>query len=112
MQFYRNHIHGLEGVGTSLQDMPHRIATDCQDRAGISCMLAGLIHPFDVIRIEQHRELVNIYSGEYSKPDCNLHEAISIALVPPNIKSLRQPYLEAFMTQYPEMLNQWRPQGD
>ena len=98
MQFYRNHIHGLEGVGTSLQDMPHRIATDCQDRAGISCMLAGLIHPFDVIRIEQHRELVNIYSGEYGKPDCNLHEAIST--------QYQEPYLEAFMTQYPERVNQ------
>ena len=85
-------------MGTSLQDMPHRIATDCQDRAGISCMLAGLIHPFDVIRIEQHRELVNIYSGEYGKPDCNLHEAIST--------QYQEPYLEGFMTQYPERVNQ------
>ena len=98
MQFYRNHIHGLEGVGTSLQDMPHRIATDCQDRAGIRCMLAGLIHPFDVIRIEQHRELVNIYSGEYGKPDCNLHEAIST--------QYQEPYLGGFMTQYQERVNQ------
>ena len=57
-------------MGTSVQEMPHRVATDCQDRAGI-------IYPFDVTQIEQHRELVNIYSGEYGKPDCNLHEAIS-----------------------------------
>ena len=40
--------------------------------------LAGLIHPLDKSQLEQHRELVNIYTGEYSELDSIIHRAAEI----------------------------------
>ena len=40
--------------------------------------LAGLIHPLDKSQLEQHRELVNIYTGEYSELDSTIYRAAEI----------------------------------
>ena len=64
------------------EEMPHRFETDCQDKAGIVCTLAGLIHPFDVTQIEQHRDrswLTFIAENTVCQIAISiLHEAISI----------------------------------
>ena len=42
--------------------MPHRITLDEKDRKGLRNTLAGLRHPLDKSQLEQHRELLNIYT--------------------------------------------------
>ena len=44
------------------EEMPHRITLDEKDRKGLRNTLAGLIHPLDKSQLEQHRQLVNIYT--------------------------------------------------
>ena len=58
--------------------MPHRIATDEKDRMDLWATLAGLINPLDMSQIEHHRELVNIYTVEYSENDSTIHCAAEI----------------------------------
>ena len=58
------------------EEMHYRIALDEKDRKGLRSTLAGLIHPLD--KLEQHRELVNIYTGEYSELDSTIYRAAEI----------------------------------
>ena len=49
-----------------------------KDRKRLRSTLAGLIHPLDKSQLEQHRELVNIYTGEYSELDSTIYRAAEI----------------------------------
>ena len=60
------------------EEMPYRIALDEKDRKRLRSTLAGLIQPLDKSQLEQHRELVNIYTGEYSELDSTIYRAAEI----------------------------------
>ena len=68
------HLHHKE-------EMPHRIELDRRDLGGLRSTLEGIIHPLDKSQISQHRELVNIFTGEYSEEGCDLHESINIGTI-------------------------------
>ena len=55
------------------EEMPYRIALDEKDRKRLRSTLAGLIQPLAKSQLEQHRELVNIYTGEYSELDSTIY---------------------------------------
>ena len=68
------HLHHKE-------EMPHRIELDRRDSGGLRSTLEGIIHSLDKSQISQHRELVNIFTGEYSEEGCDLHESINIGTI-------------------------------
>ena len=88
----------LEGPKTSKthhkEELPHRVETDGADRTAIRKILEHIINPLDMNQLEDHKELVNIFTGEYGIPSSNIHEAAAIG----------KAQLETFIEELPESM--------
>ena len=60
------------------EEQHHRVAIDVDDRSFIRKALTGIINPLDLNQIDERKEPINIFTGEYGVPECNLHGAVTI----------------------------------
>ena len=95
-------------------ELRHRIERARKDREGLRIALDGMIDPLDPSQIDQHREIVNIYTGEHSEGNCTLHIAVEIgteqfieyeAAMPDGFYHVVSKKVKPMQTKAPEKIN-------